>query len=118
MKKALIIDDTKDSRLIVKTILNKLGFETLEAQNGNEGWSQIIKNTPNLIILDLNMPQKTGYELLQDIEEEMLGIPVVVISNDESANTKASCYLNGAKAVLSKPVLPIELQNAIFEMES
>ncbi len=118
MRKALIIDDTNDSRLIVKTILNKLGFETIEAQNGNDGWSQIIKNTPNLIILDLHMPEKTGFEVLQDIEEEMLDIPVIVISGDESLNAKTSCFLNGAKAVLSKPIMPCDLKNAIFELDS
>ena len=53
----------------------------IEANDGTDGWQKIIKEHPDLIFLDLYMPKKDGFEILKDIQEEWLGVPVVVRNN-------------------------------------
>jgi DNA-binding response OmpR family regulator len=113
MKKVLIVDDARDSRQILRRLLNSYDLEVLEANDGNQGWKTILKERPDLVLLDLHMPNKDGFEILKDIEEEWLGIPVVVISGDHSQEAIDSALMYGAKAYLQKPVLLKEFKEAI-----
>ena len=91
-------------------------MEILEAPDGNDGWMKIIKNRPDLLILDLIMPEKDGMEVLKEVEEEWLGIPIIIISNDDNPNTIKACFRHGAKAVLKKPVILSEFKKAMEEL--
>ncbi len=113
MKKVLIVDDAKDSRSTIKAMLRKLNVEICEAENGREGWKKILTERPDIIILDLYMPEKDGFDVLKDIEDEWMGIPVVVISNDSAQSTIDSCLRYGASAYLKKPLNPNEFISAL-----
>jgi len=105
MKKILIVDDAPDTRHTLKTLLKKYDVEILEAENGVDGWNLIVKEHPDLILLDLHMPKKDGFSILEDLEEEWLGIPVVVVSGDTNDETISTCDYYGAKAFLKKPFI-------------
>ncbi len=113
MKKVLIVDDAIDSRKMLKGMLKNYNLDILEADNGLEGWKTIVKERPDLVLLDLHMPVKDGFEVLKDLEEEWMGIPVVVVSGDADQNTIESCLLYGATAYLHKPVLLSEFKDVI-----
>ncbi len=104
MKKILIVDDAVDSRIIMKKLLSKFNFEILEAEDGIEGWNIMIKEKPDLVLLDLYMPNKDGFETLNDIQEEWLEIPTIILSGDDSSKTIHSCLSNGAAAFIPKPI--------------
>ncbi|WP_075590144.1 response regulator [Labilibacter marinus] len=104
MKKVLIVDDASDCRLMIKGMLNNQGFGIIEADNGFDGWKKILVERPDLIFLDLHMPNKNGFEILKDLEEEWMGIPVVVVSGDSTQNAIDSCFMYGASAYLHKPI--------------
>nr|WP_319401637.1 response regulator [uncultured Carboxylicivirga sp.] len=117
MKKILIIDDAADTRTTLKTLLRKQNVEILEASNGVEGWDIIIKEHPDLILLDLYMPHKDGFSILEDLEEEWMGIPVVVVSGDTEEETISTCNFFGAKAYLKKPIVLDEFKEVIKVIE-
>lgn len=112
-KKVLIVDDAADSRLTLKLLLKAHNVEILEANDGLEGWKQIIKERPDLILLDLHMPNKDGFQILRDLEEEWIDIPVVIISGDATHNTINSCLTYGASAFIEKPIIPQDFNNTI-----
>lgn len=113
MKKVLIVDDAPDCRVILKNLLKNYDVEVSEAKDGVEGWKKIISEQPDLVLLDLHMPNKDGFSILEDLEEEWMGIPVVVVSGDSEDETISACEYYGAKAFLKKPVVLEEFKDAI-----
>jgi CheY-like chemotaxis protein len=81
-KKILIVDDDPDVILFLSTLLQDHEFETLEARNGREGLLKVKSEHPDLILLDLMMPEKSGIALLKELKsDEQLGkIPVVMVT--------------------------------------
>ncbi|MBI9064700.1 MAG: response regulator [Marinilabiliaceae bacterium] len=113
MKKVLIVDDAADSRLLFKKLLEKYPVEILEAKDGKEAWDIILKEQPHLVLLDIHMPNKDGFELLEDLKEEWISIPVAVVSNDDEAITIESSFYLGAQAFLKKPIDLKEFKDVI-----
>lgn len=82
LKKALIVDDSCDARATVAMCLEAEGWETLEGEDGDEGVAMAIRECPDVIFLDLLMPQKDGFETLKELREDFRTshIPVVVLT--------------------------------------
>lgn len=78
----LIVDDDPDVTLFLTTILRDNGYATDEARNGVEAWERIQGSKPDLILLDLMMPQKSGIALLSDLQEQeaFRDIPVIMVT--------------------------------------
>ena len=76
----LIADDYSTARRLIKESLQQIGFSCLEAENGNQALSLIQQTTLDLVIADVNMPEKNGLELLEDIraDDNMMDLPVVL----------------------------------------
>ncbi|NET24846.1 ATP-binding protein [Okeania sp. SIO1I7] len=66
-RKILVIDDRWENRSVLVNLLEPIGFETIEANNGKEGVEQVLKTSPDLIITDLSMPVMDGFEFLQKL---------------------------------------------------
>ena len=81
-KKVLIIDDEPDARAFLKAILEDDGYETMSASDGEEGLQAARGNPPDLITLDLMMPNKSGIKFLNEVksDEQLKEVPIVVIS--------------------------------------
>lgn len=78
----LIVDDDPDVREAVKIILETQPYELIFASNGEECLEQVKKNTPDLIILDLLMPKKDGFEVIKELREHPSypRIPILVLT--------------------------------------
>lgn len=113
MKKILIVDDAADSRLILKSMLRDYDVDVIEAKDGIDGWKKIVAEQPDLVLLDLHMPHKDGFSILEDLDEEWMGIPVVVVSGDSEEETISACEYYGAKAFIKKPIVLEEFKEAI-----
>ena len=76
----LIADDYSTARRLIKESLQQMGFTCLEAENGNQAIALIMQTTLNIVIADINMPEKNGLELLKDIraDDNMKDLPVVL----------------------------------------
>jgi len=82
-KKILLVEDEE---LIIKLLQKKLlseGFDVILATDGEEGINKIKEHKPDLVLLDIVMPKKGGFEVLEDInqDQELRNIPVIIISN-------------------------------------
>ncbi|MBC8460735.1 MAG: response regulator [Deltaproteobacteria bacterium] len=82
VKKILIIDDESDSISFIGTILEDNGYDYISADNGVEGLELTRKEMPDLILLDLIMPEKSGITMFQELKRDpdLSHIPVVVVS--------------------------------------
>jgi len=104
-QKILMIEEDKFLRKIYKNKLNQAGFEFSEAINGEEGLNKIIFEKPNLVLLDLILPKKSGFEVLTEMKRkrETRNIPVIIVSNlAQESDIKRGISL-GATDYLVKP---------------
>jgi len=78
----LIIEDEPGFRLIYRSVLEAHGYGVMEAQNGSQGLEMVKKEKPDLVLLDLILPEMNGYKVLQKIREdkEIKHTPVIVFS--------------------------------------
>jgi len=132
-KKILIVDDDPDVILFLSTLLQDHEFETLEARNGQEGLLKVKSEHPDLILLDLMMPEKSGIALLNELKaDDHLGkIPVIMVTgvSGETGIDLESFFKKRAHGVgkdtvprpegfLEKPVDPQRLLALIEELFS
>lgn len=102
----LIVDDSEFNRAILKEILEET-YEIIEADGGNEALHKIDEYGMkiSLVLLDIIMPEKDGFEVLKYMEEERLisDIPVIIISSEDSANYIRRAYEMGVSDYINRP---------------
>jgi DNA-binding response OmpR family regulator len=117
--KVLMIEEDRFLRKIYRDKLSRLGFEFLEATNGEEGLNKVIYEKPDLVILDLMLPKKNGFDVLIDIKrnKNTQAIPVIILSNlGQESDVKrglsfgAEDYLVKTEVSLSKVVDKVKEQ--------
>ena len=94
-KKILVIDDEADVRLFLTTLLEENGYDTCTAENGVEGYAVAVKEKPDLVSLDLAMPNQTGTDFYRKLikNKELKDTPIIVVSG-----------LAGRHLAVSRPV--------------
>ncbi len=113
MAKILVTDDSKFLRNRTCKILNSDIHEILEASNGLECMQIIKSKSPDVIFLDLVMPEMDGFEVLESIQEKNINIPVIVLTADIQEGVTERCMQLGALAYLNKPPKQDELLAAL-----
>lgn len=81
-KKVLIIDDEPDVLLFLGTLLRKNGYDVCEAHDGVEGLKKVMDEKPDLVCLDLLMPEKTGIKMYREMrkDEQLKSVPVIMVT--------------------------------------
>ena len=81
-KKVLIVDDEKDVCELISDILKKVGYQTLIAFAGKEGLQKVMGERPDLVLLDIILPDMDGFEVLRKLKysAETQAVPVVIVS--------------------------------------
>lgn len=79
-KKVLIVDDEPDTLELVKLVLESGGFETMLAKSGVEALAQLDKTRPDLVLLDIMMPDMDGWDVFRRIKEKNPKIPVAILT--------------------------------------
>jgi len=124
-RKVLIADDEPDMRAFIQAVLEDDGYEFLMAADGDEALAAVRKQHPDLIILDVQMPGKTGLEVFDELrhDEATRGIPVVVLTGIRertgvgfSGREMGSRYGSKPEAYLEKPVDPDTLRDAVARL--
>jgi DNA-binding response OmpR family regulator len=103
--KILFIEDDKFLRKVYREKFERSNFEFIEAITGNEGISKARAEKPDLILLDLMLPGKSGFEVLIELKSSLdtKDIPVVVLSNLGQESDKKRCFDLGAVHYIVKP---------------
>jgi signal transduction histidine kinase len=104
-KLILIADDEIDNVILLQKRLRASGFETVEAYDGNETIEKVFQCNPDLILLDIMMPGKDGYEVLQILRnnEKTKGIPVIMLTARAEIPDKVKGLELGAEDYVTKP---------------
>ncbi|MBN1383277.1 MAG: response regulator [Elusimicrobia bacterium] len=110
MNKIMIIDDEEDFREIAKKILSKK-FEVIASENADDGWKILQENTPDLLLLDINLPKVGGYTLCQRIrnDEKLKKLPVIMLTIRHRKEDQLKGLNVGADDYILKPFEPKEL---------
>jgi two-component system, OmpR family, alkaline phosphatase synthesis response regulator PhoP len=109
-KRILVVDDEPDYASIVQTNLESEGFEVEVAYDGNEGLAKVKANPPDVIVLDVMMPEKDGYKMCAELkkDERYEDIPVIMLTavGDHVTSTRYSHHEGRSMAAedyLAKP---------------
>ena len=115
--KILVVDDIPLNVLLVKKMLQPLGFETSEAEDGVVAMEKIEADKPDLILLDLMMPRMDGFEVLRHLRanEETKSIPVIILSALNSNDDVAKGISMGAEDYITKPIIMDRLQSSVIK---
>lgn len=105
----LIVDDEPEARLLIKSVLTGMGFETIEAPDGRTAQAMIEAGDENfsLIILDLYMPGMDGFELLRSVRQSLStqSLPVIIMTGSSNPRDEVDVLEAGADDFLLKPVV-------------
>ena len=115
MRKVLVADDEPGMRVLVRATLESDRYEVLEAIDGDEAWELIGAERPELVVLDVQMPGKSGLELVKGIRMDpvLRATKVVLLTAFRGAADVEAGMKAGADYYLTKPYSPIELQQLI-----
>src|SRR5208337_2650893 len=119
----MIDDDDEDFSLVKEALVSRrLKVDLYWAQDGDEAMNFLFRRgeyadvpTPNLILLDLNMPGKDGFEVLRDLKahKDLRKIPVVILTSSRDQRDVSRGYNIGANSIMLKPLSFDEMANAM-----
>lgn len=114
-KKVLIIEDDADIRNFAKRVLQLEGYEVLQAGTGHEGLKLARQSRVNLVLLDLRLPDDSGWVILEQIKSEPVisAVPVIVFTASIGEPQKERALGRGASDYLVKPLGAHDLKNAV-----
>ncbi len=116
--KILYIEDSPTNLFMVKKILERQNIEFLSAINGEEGLEIINKKFPEILLLDINLPGLSGYEIAKDIKrnEKLKDMTIIAISSSNDEEDKQIAFAVGFDDYIEKPVNPKTFYNQIMEI--
>jgi len=110
--KLLLIDDSPDLQKLVGMYLERDGYEVIRASNGQEGLRQLTRQQPDLILLDIMMPEVDGWETCRRIRE-VSNIPIIMLTAKSQEKDIVRGLEMGADDYITKPFEPSELRARI-----
>lgn len=111
----LVVDDFDDTRLLLRTWLERKGFNVIEAENGHEAVAQAESEHPDLIIMDLEMPELDGLAATRKIRtlKELDKVPVLAVSAYGAEQFREDALAAGCNEYVSTPFEPEDLEQLI-----
>ncbi|HEX5313385.1 MAG TPA: response regulator [Gammaproteobacteria bacterium] len=118
MSKVLIVDDSPTDVHVMRTALEKGGFEVISAKDGETGLALAREERPDAVIMDVVMPGVNGYQATRQLthDPETASIPVVFVTGKEQPTDRVWGMRQGAVAYLTKPVTAEQLVAKIREI--
>ncbi len=108
MKRILVIEDNETNIYLISFILKKNGHEVIEARNGEEGVEQAIKEKPDLIIMDIQLPGIDGYEATKRLRKTEANeeVPIIALTSYAMAGDRKKALKAGCTGYIEKPINP------------
>jgi CheY-like chemotaxis protein len=111
--RVLICDDEPHVRLVYRAAFEDLGADVTEAVDGDDCLEQLAAGCPDLVILDLFMPNRDGLSALRELRERCARARVLVVSVNDAAETSALCRERGATACFDKVSFPARIPRIV-----
>jgi CheY-like chemotaxis protein len=117
-KTVLVVEDFEDNRFMMRRLLEMGGYQVIEAINGQEAVTLAETAHPNLILMDLSLPQIDGLAATRRIRQldGMAGVPIIAISAHDTADFRNDALAAGCNEYLTKPVDFDRLENLLREL--
>lgn len=112
-KKILVVDDEPEVRKLMEHFLTTKGYEVRAAENGRVGLAALDTFTPDLVLLDMHMPEMDGAETLRELARRSPGLPVIMVTVNEDVETTSRLLQLGAADYVPKPFNLEYLEQAI-----
>jgi two-component system, OmpR family, phosphate regulon response regulator PhoB len=118
MSKVLVCDDEQVLRALVRATLDGEGHEVVEARDGDEALEQAREHSPDLIVLDMMMPGRSGIDVLAELRRDAMlcRTPVVMLSARTQLSDRETAVQSGADRYLPKPFSPLELAQIVEQL--
>lgn len=115
MTRILIVDDSPTETHVIKTMLERHGYETLVAVNGEEGIERAKEEMPDLVLMDIVMPGMNGFQATRKLSKDSVtsSIPIIIVSTKGQETDRVWAMRQGAKDYMTKPVVETELLEKI-----
>lgn len=117
MRTVLIADDEPSMRLLVHATIESDDYNVVEAADGAEAWSMIQEHKPSLVLLDVQMPGRTGIEVLRAIKSNpaLKATKVILLTSKAQESDVEAGLIAGADFYLTKPFSPLDLLTRVEE---
>ncbi len=116
----LIADDRPGSRELLRAVLERSGYQVIEAEDGEQALAQARSHNPRLILLDLQMPGLDGYQVLQQLQADpaLRNVPVLALTASAMRGDREKILAAGFTDYLAKPAGPELLRETVARLLS
>src|SRR4051794_18339900 len=107
-KLILIVEDQEDNRQILRDLLTTVGYQVVEAENGEEALELAVRERPDLILMDIQLPLLDGYEATRRLKTNpsLAAIPIIVVTSYALSGDETKARAAGCDAYVTKPYSP------------
>ena len=118
MKRALVIEDNVDNMKLITFILEKSGYSTVRAENGKTGIELAVTERPDFILLDIQLPDMNGLEVLKVLRSSEINdeIPIIAITSYAMSGDRERMIAAGCNGYLEKPIDPATIISRIRQV--
>jgi CheY-like chemotaxis protein len=113
MSKVLIIEDMYEIRMMMRSFLIRKGHSVTDAKDGDEALQLIKRDLPDIIITDMLMPGKDGFETIREIQKNGLDLPIILVTGYNDPISQNRAIELGITKILTKPFQAHELTDAV-----
>jgi CheY-like chemotaxis protein len=115
MKRIFIAEDKATSRELLRTVLQQQGYSVDEAADGEEALRKILENPPDLVLMDLQMPARNGYDVVREMRKDprLVRIPVVAVTASAMQGDREKVLAAGFTSYLTKPLSLVQLRQEV-----
>jgi len=116
-KRILVVEDTEDNRRIIRDLLTSVGYELIEATDGESGVAAAAREKPDLILMDIQLPSMDGYEATRRIKAlpACADIPVIAVTSYALSGDEEKTRAAGCDGYVAKPFSPRQLLAKVRE---
>ena len=113
----LYVEDNPENRLLIRRILEAEGFTIVEAENAAKALDFVASNTPDLILMDINMPDVDGYTLTAQMKTlpTLMDVPIIALTANVMRGDRERTLAAGCDGYIQKPVDVDELPNQVSQ---
>ena len=117
LRTVLIADDEPSMRLLVHATIESDDYKVVEAADGMEAWAMIQQHKPSLVLLDVQMPGRSGLEVLRSVRADpsLLATRVILLTSKAQEHDVEAGLIAGADFYLTKPFSPLDLLTRVEE---
>jgi two-component system cell cycle response regulator DivK len=102
----LLVEDFEDARLVMRLQLEQRGYRVIEAEDGQKGVELALQERPDIILMDLSLPNLDGFEAAKQIrkDEQMRQVPIIAVTAHQEPNFRQGAKASGFDAYVTKPI--------------